>query len=436
MGHVNVLTESDGAARGLLLREADDGGRAWWAMAVETVRVGDGLGASDVRELPQAVAIGSRTLPVERDPRTVVIAASEGSKQAELRADRMAIDYIGPTGSFTRHSYSFADVLDGRVAPEMLRDKYVLVGATAATLGERVASPFVHHESADGDQHGALMPGVEVLANSINTILRGRFYRETPDVVAALCAMLVAAAALGLLAIAQGRFEAIKQLGVLGGLLGAILVIAYAAFAWWLIFPPVVTALVAFATAAPLGLLRRSLATSTDLDLQITELARAGTHLAPATTGQTSASSLGSSPAALIAHLSGADAVAIFVRDETKARGFHLAAAHGLPVISTLKPGSKFGSRRAAPISISPRHSIAEALVNDEAASAYFSCSNGELLDGGRRARVLRLGDADDPSGALVVAHPVSASRTAKRCACVWRLRLATWRRWPTKRGK
>src|SRR5215831_14252792 len=43
VGHVNVLTESDGAARGLLLRAADDEGQSLWAMAVETVRIGDRL---------------------------------------------------------------------------------------------------------------------------------------------------------------------------------------------------------------------------------------------------------------------------------------------------------------------------------------------------------------------------------------------------------
>jgi len=404
VGHVNVLTESDGAARWLLLREADDEGRALWAMAVETVRVGDGVSAAEAHELPHAIAIGTRTLPVERDARTIVMAARDGSARLEtLPADRMAIDYIGPAGSFARRTYNFSDVIDGGVSPEVFRDKYVLVGATAATLGERVASPFVHRDSADGNQHGTLMPGVEVLANSINTILRARFYRETPDWIAALCTALVAAAVLGLLAIGQGRFEAAKQLIALGGLLGVMLGLAYAAFAWWLIVLPVVPSLVAFAAAAPLGLLRRSLRVSVDLDAQIAELARAGAHLAPSATGPASASHLGASPAALIAQLSAADAVAIFVRDGTKARSFRLAAAHGLPIVPSLVK-----SRRRTPsITISPRPSIAEATANDEAASTYFSGDQDDRSRAGRRARVLRLGDADDPAGALILAHPV-----------------------------
>ena len=86
----------------------------------------------------------------------------------------MSIDYIGPAGSFAPHTYSLAEVLDGRIPAGSLRGKYVLVGATAASLGDRVASPFMHHADIRGDQHGAPMPGVEVLANALNTILRAR----------------------------------------------------------------------------------------------------------------------------------------------------------------------------------------------------------------------------------------------------------------------
>ena len=45
--------------------------------------------------------------------------------------------------------------LDGRVPAASLRGKYVLIGATAASLGDRVASPFVHSTDVRGNQHGA-----------------------------------------------------------------------------------------------------------------------------------------------------------------------------------------------------------------------------------------------------------------------------------------
>src|SRR5262249_32444007 len=70
-GHGNVLTDYDGVVRSLTLREADDEGNALWAMAVEVLRVGDGLRPDDVRDVPEAVKIGSRAIPIDTDRGTV-----------------------------------------------------------------------------------------------------------------------------------------------------------------------------------------------------------------------------------------------------------------------------------------------------------------------------------------------------------------------------
>jgi len=99
-------------------------------------------------------------------------------------------------------------VLEGRVPAQSFRGKYVLIGATAATLGDHVATPFVHGDGVAGQQYGELMPGVEVLANSINTMLRSRFYREIPDWLVALLAALIAGVVLGSLALTQGDSRA------------------------------------------------------------------------------------------------------------------------------------------------------------------------------------------------------------------------------------
>src|SRR5215510_4958527 len=188
VGHVDVHTGFDGVARTLLPREADDQGVALWAMAIEFIRVGDELPTDALRAMPQAVAIGNRILPVTTDPDSTLIESKSASPE-HLRASRLSIDYIGPPGSFASQTISFSDVIDGHVDPQRLRNKYLLIGATAATLGEQVASPFI--QSAQGGRlRGDLMPGVEVLANQVNTILRGRFYREVSDWVAFLCSLL------------------------------------------------------------------------------------------------------------------------------------------------------------------------------------------------------------------------------------------------------
>src|SRR5262249_39830308 len=136
VGHVEVQTGFDGVARALLLRKADDQGIALWAMAVELIRAGDGLAADAIRELPQAVANGTRTLPVTTDPDLDLI-DSTNAGPGGLRVERLSFDYIGPPGSFAPQTISFGEVIDGRVDPQRLRNKYLLIGATAATLADK-----------------------------------------------------------------------------------------------------------------------------------------------------------------------------------------------------------------------------------------------------------------------------------------------------------
>ncbi|MCY7377659.1 MAG: PAS domain-containing protein [Pyrinomonadaceae bacterium] len=123
------------------------------------------------------------------------------------------------------------------------------------------------------------MPGVEILANEINTILRGRFYQPVSDSAAALFAALAALAVIILLGLAQGKYEAMKQIGVLAGLLALILFGSYFVFAYGFIVPPLVPVLASFIVAAPLALLRRSLSASVYLDERIAELLAAERRL-------------------------------------------------------------------------------------------------------------------------------------------------------------
>jgi len=285
VGHVDVHTGFDGVARALPPREADDQGVALWAMAVELIRVGDGLAADATRVLPQAVTIGDRILPITTNPDSYLI-ESTGAGTERLRAARLLIDYIGPPGSFAPQTISFSEVIDGRVDPQRLRNKYLLIGATAATIGEQVASPFIQSVSG-GRLRSDLMPGVEVLANQINTILRGRFYREVPDWIAFLCSLLAGAGVIIFAALAQGSYEMARQIAALGILLASILLTFYLAFSRWLIFPPVAPTIFAFAIATPLTLLRRGVALSREIDSRITELSKAGQSLLPAAPDRT-----------------------------------------------------------------------------------------------------------------------------------------------------
>jgi CHASE2 domain-containing sensor protein len=96
------------------------------------------------------------------------------------------IDYRGPPE--TIRTVSFADVVRGRVAPEVFRDRVVVVGATAPTLRD------VHATAVGGDE---LMAGPEVQANAVWTALHGLPLRDAPAAVGfALVALLALVAPL------------------------------------------------------------------------------------------------------------------------------------------------------------------------------------------------------------------------------------------------
>ena len=283
VGHVNAQTELDGIVRQIAVRLADDSGHAFRAMPVEAVRIADGTAEEGLTDEQRDLLLGGRTIPLDTTAPSVEIEPTASTRV--LHGGRMTIDFIGPAGSFNPVTYSLADVVAGKVAADRFRGKYVLIGATAASLGDRVASPFVRYSDARADQHGSLMPGVEVLANSINVILRSRFYSATPDMTAFFWAGLVALLTLVLLDRAQGGHEMLKQLAVLVGMGLVIFAGSYLALLHLLVYPPMVPCLVAFGCAGVLGLLQRSLVASSRLDSNIAELALSGDLLAPAGPG-------------------------------------------------------------------------------------------------------------------------------------------------------
>lgn len=319
IGHVNVSTGADGIARQILIKMADDQGRTIRAMAVEAIRIADGIPEQAITETSREVLLGSHVIPVEADAASALVEIRTGATRA-IPAGRMTIDYIGPPGSYK--TYPFADILDGRIPAAQLRNKYVLIGATAASLGDRLASPFIHTASSGPNQHGSLMPGVEVLANTINTILRSRYYSETPGWLAFLCGALVAALTLFALSAAQGRYEGIKQIAALATMIAAVLLAGYLSFTHLLVFPPLALSLVSFASAGLLGELRRSFVASTQLDAAIEDIKRAESSL--------SAMNLGSA-AESITQLANADGVAIY--NSQSGGRMRLVTAYGMAIL-------------------------------------------------------------------------------------------------------
>ena len=78
---------------------------------------------------------------------------------------RMLVNYLGPGKTFPHCSAS--DLLNGRIDGAVLKDKIVLVGATAKGIHDFRVTPY-----------GADFPGVELHANVIENILQGDFIRH------------------------------------------------------------------------------------------------------------------------------------------------------------------------------------------------------------------------------------------------------------------
>lgn len=95
--------------------------------------------------------------------------------------DSAWIDFAGPAGTVRTHSWN--DVATGRTPASALRGKIVVVGTTARRLQDR------HQTSVSGDS----MPGPEIQANAIATLMRGAPLRSAAP---GLDAALVAIAAL------------------------------------------------------------------------------------------------------------------------------------------------------------------------------------------------------------------------------------------------
>jgi adenylate cyclase len=109
------------------------------------------------------------------------------------RYGRMLINYLGPEGLIP--TYSAAAILDGTLPTDALKDKVVIVGATAVGIYDLRVTPF-----------SGTFPGVEVQATIMDNMLRGNFIRTPPFGLVVMVLILVAIAVL--LGLLLPRFSA------------------------------------------------------------------------------------------------------------------------------------------------------------------------------------------------------------------------------------
>lgn len=144
VGHINFFPESDGVNRRSMLL-IEDAGKLTPSLGLMGAMAA--LGEKEFVPGVFDIALGQRHIPVGDDY-------------------AMWINFTGPPGIYPR--YSFSDVVNGRISPELLKGKVLFVGATALGIYDMRVTPF----------HGNT-PGVEVHATIADNIISGRFVRQT-----------------------------------------------------------------------------------------------------------------------------------------------------------------------------------------------------------------------------------------------------------------
>ncbi|MGQ9687831.1 MAG: CHASE2 domain-containing protein [Desulfobaccales bacterium] len=188
-----------------------------------------------VRWVPLALAYGPDifapmtliTLQQYRDKVPLGITLSHlGVKEVRLgrekipvdRFGRLFINFLGPPGLFP--VYSAAKVLDGSLPPKALKDKLVLLGATAVGIYDLRVTPF-----------SGICPGLEIQATVLDNILRRDFIRTPANPFLSTLSIVLA---IGLIfGFLLPRLSAIGAIAITLLLAQGYLGLNYLAFSWY-----------------------------------------------------------------------------------------------------------------------------------------------------------------------------------------------------------
>lgn len=173
--------------------------------------------------------------------------------------DALLTPFAGPPGAFP--TIAFASVIKGEVPDQAFRDRIVLVGATAAGLGDRFPTPV--------SGHNADLSGVEFQANIVSALLQGREIRPAPVWLDALFSL----AALWTLLIAVLRLSPRAAMAAGAGIGLAVLAVSAGLLLGPGLWVPPVPALAGLVLVYPLWGWRRLAAASAFLGLEIDRLA-------------------------------------------------------------------------------------------------------------------------------------------------------------------
>jgi len=166
LGHADVIPDADGIVRRLPIAIGNGDS---YEPALALAAVAKYLRRPEVIESPvedNVLPFAGRLIPINHN-------------------NEMLINYIGSPqrdgGIVNFETVSFADVINGEVAPALFQDKMVIIGATASGLGDTFWTPM-----------GRMMHGVEIHASIIHTILSGNFLKPAPSTVTIVSILVLA----------------------------------------------------------------------------------------------------------------------------------------------------------------------------------------------------------------------------------------------------
>jgi serine/threonine-protein kinase len=197
LGHLNQLRDVDGAVRiePLMLSYYD---QLYPSLAAMVVAKYLNLNTSDIKvSLGQGVALQNLRIKTDANLFMSTYFYKDRDGRAAFQVD------------------SFYDVISGKIPADKYRDKIVLIGATAAGLGDNPATPI-----------SAAMPSVLTLAHSVSSILQEHFF-VAPSwgwIVEKLVFLLIGAYLIVLLP----RLKAGVALGLSAAVIGALIATHFA----------------------------------------------------------------------------------------------------------------------------------------------------------------------------------------------------------------
>ena len=229
LGHINLEVDSDGIVRSVAMFEGDAQQR-WPQLMVplwRAVRSGQiALAGPAVASSAAAAAADAKLMHAggpDSESRFLLPFGAANTQNAQ-----------GAQTAQTWRRVSFAQVLEGRVPPDLLRGRVALVGVTASGLFDRFATPL----------SGTLgpMPGVYIHALVLDTLLSGTAIEPASQLTVVLASLVPLALLLaGFLVLSPLRTLLLLPLLALLSLAGSAALLYYARI--WLAPVPAIVAL-------------------------------------------------------------------------------------------------------------------------------------------------------------------------------------------------